>query len=72
MSQFKFVLIGPRGGRGKLNWDNVLKSASFFFGWRPLHKAFAVDSHVILLIAKTAIHSQSPEYQQKGTKEQFL
>ena len=31
MSQFKFVLIGLRGGRGKLNWDNVLKSASFFF-----------------------------------------
>ena len=36
MSQLKFVLIGPRGGRVKLNWDNVLKSASFFFWWRPL------------------------------------
>ena len=35
MSQLKFVLIGLRGRGGKLNWDNVLKSASFFFGSHP-------------------------------------
>ena len=37
MSQFKYVLIGLRGGEGKLNWDNVLKYASFFFDLIPKH-----------------------------------
>ena len=31
----KFCPNWAEGGRGNLNWDNVLKSASFFLGWRP-------------------------------------
>ena len=38
MSQLKYVLIGLRGRGGKLNWDNVLKSASFFLWSHPLIK----------------------------------
>ena len=46
MSQLKYVLIGPRGGRGKPNWDNVLKSASFFFDGVPKRNNIIVNDDV--------------------------
>ena len=39
MSQFKFVQIGPGGG--KLIWDNVLKSASVFL-LHPYHGVIVI------------------------------
>ena len=36
ISQMKIVLIGPRRERGKLSWDNVLKSATCCFYFIPM------------------------------------
>ena len=55
--KLKFVLIGLRGGEGKLNWDNVLKYASFFL-------TSSLSSKTLLVLWLTLKQNQTPTTQQ--------
>ena len=58
MSQFKSVLIGPSGGEGKPNWDNVLKYASFFLDRIPkLNLTYLISDEDIFSSIRFSIFS---------------